>query len=234
MTTALVLSAGGMYTAWEVGVWRALAPHFQPDVIVGASAGALNGWAIAGGATPDDLMRDWLDGSLAGIGIRRTESLHRKARDLWARYRPRLPYGLTVVETPRLRAHLVRDRDVTWQHLVATCSIAGLFPAVPIAGHSYVDGGMRGALPLWAAEEMGATHAIAVNCLVGLRWRILRSLLIWRVPSHSLKVASIIPSEAFGPLRHAMVWSRPRIERWMEMGERDGRRALDALELTLG
>jgi predicted acylesterase/phospholipase RssA len=223
-----------MYAAWEVGVWRALEPHFRPDVIVGASAGAWNGWAIAGGASPDDLVRDWLDSSLAGIGIRRTEPLHRKAKDLWARYQPRMPYGLTVVETPRFRPRLIRGREVTWQHLAATCSIAGLFPSVPIGGRSYVDGGLRGALPLWAAEEMGATHAVAVNCLVGWRWRILRSLMIWSVPSHSLHVVPIVPSEPFGPLRHAMAWSRARIERWMEMGERDGKRALESVKRNAG
>jgi len=46
-----------MYAAWEVGVWKALAPHIRPDLIVGASAGAWNGWAIAGGAAPEELER---------------------------------------------------------------------------------------------------------------------------------------------------------------------------------
>lgn len=221
-----MLSAGGMYTAWEVGVWRALAPYVQPSLVVGASAGAWNGWAIAGGATPDDLARDWLDASLATIRIRRPEPLHRKARELWSRFQPRVPFGLTVVEIPRLRARLIRDSEVTWQHLAATCSIAGLFPSVPIGGRSYVDGGLQGALPLWAAEEMGATHAIALNCLVGLRWRILRTVFRARRASPQLQVVSIIPSEPLGPLKYALVWSRPRIERWIELGERDGKQAL--------
>src|ERR1039458_5392786 len=45
--TALVLSAGGMFGAWEVGVWKTLSRHLRPDCIVGASAGAWNGWMIA-------------------------------------------------------------------------------------------------------------------------------------------------------------------------------------------
>ena len=52
MPTALVLSAGGMFAAWEAGVWKALSGRFQPDVIVGTSAGAWNGWAIAGAPRP--------------------------------------------------------------------------------------------------------------------------------------------------------------------------------------
>src|ERR1035437_3866188 len=57
--TALVLSAGGLWAAWEVGVWSVLRERFRPDLIVGASAGAWNGWAIAGGCTPLELARPW-------------------------------------------------------------------------------------------------------------------------------------------------------------------------------
>src|SRR6059036_130018 len=71
MGTALVLSAGGMFAAWEAGVWKALHRRFEPSLIVGASAGALNGWLIAGGATPDQLAGAWLDPS-AGRILRRT------------------------------------------------------------------------------------------------------------------------------------------------------------------
>ena len=60
MKTALVLSGGGMFGAWQAGAWRALAGRFAPDLIVGASVGSLNGYAIAGGATPDELAEFWL------------------------------------------------------------------------------------------------------------------------------------------------------------------------------
>ena len=48
---ALVLSAGGQWGAWEAGAWKVLSQTFQPDLIVGASVGAWNGWAIAGGCS---------------------------------------------------------------------------------------------------------------------------------------------------------------------------------------
>jgi predicted acylesterase/phospholipase RssA len=63
---------------------------------------------------------------------------------------------LTVVEAPRLRSHIVRGPEISWQHLAATCSIPVVFPPVRIGGKLSVDGGFLGALPLWAAEEMGA------------------------------------------------------------------------------
>jgi NTE family protein len=215
-----------MYAAWEVGVWKALASHVRPDVIVGASAGAWNGWAIAGGAGPEELEREWLDSSLATLRVLRPEPLHRRARDLFSRFRPQVPFGLVVVETPRFRERLVRDGEITWRHLAATASIPALFPALRIDGCLCVDGGLLGALPLWGAQEMGATRAIGLNCLRGFPSRILRKVLWRRLQPLALEVVSIVPSERLGSLRDSVVWSRTKIERWIELGERDGKQAL--------
>jgi NTE family protein len=229
VTTALVLSAGGMYAAWEVGVWKALRDRVDIDLVVGASAGAWIGWAIAGGATPDELERDWLDPATGRIlawgphstGVLRPDELHRKSRELHARYRPQIPCGVTVVEVPRLRARLVRDSEITWQHLAASCSIPFCFPPVRIDGQHFVDGGLLGALPLWAAEAMGATRAIAVNSLIHPLFRVAHSVLDRRAPSAALEVTRIEPSEPLGSLRNAVVWNRPVIERWLALGERE-------------
>jgi len=204
---------------------------------VGASAGAWNGWAIAGGATVDELERDWLDPATGRIlawgphskGLLRPENLHRKSRDLFARYRPRIPFGATVVEVPRLRTRLLRDSEVTWQHLAASCSIPFFFPPVRIDGKHYVDGGLRGALPLWAAEAMGATRAIAVNALTHPLFRAVHTLLDRHRASAALEVIRIEPSEPLGRLRDAVVWSEPLIARWLALGERDGARALRSI-----
>src|SRR5579862_9012522 len=51
--TALVLSAGGMFGAYQAGAWRELSASFRPDLVVGTSAGSLNGWSIAGGCPPE-------------------------------------------------------------------------------------------------------------------------------------------------------------------------------------
>src|SRR5437660_10136687 len=108
MTTALVLSAGGMWAAWEVGAWRVLCEQIEPDIIIGASAGAWNGWAIAGGATPDDLAREWLHESMAHVMRTRPHRMYEKAQELCERYTPRGAFALTTVEVPSLRCHLVR------------------------------------------------------------------------------------------------------------------------------
>lgn len=226
-----MLSAGGMFAAWEAGVWKVLAERVRPDLIVGASSGAWNGWLIAGGATPEELVREWHDPSIAATWLFRPELLRSKAQDLWNRFRPKVPFGLTVVEVPQLHARLVQGTDVTWRHLAATCAIPGAFPPVSIANKQFVDGGLLGALPLWAAEEMGATHAIALNCLTNLSFRMLRALLRPRIASATLDVTLIEPSEQLGSLRDTICWSHSNIERWIELGERDAKRAMSKITM---
>jgi len=241
VTTALVLSAGGMFGAWEVGVWKALRTRMQFDLVVGASAGAWNGWAIAGGCTPGELVEYWLDPHTAQVmqpgihrhGFMRPDTLYQSARKLFAQFQPRIPFGLTMVELPRLKPRLVRDSEITWQHLAATASIPLCFPPVGIGGHRYVDGGFPGsALPLWAAEEMGATRAIAVLCLTTLPFRILRHVVRSRHSSSALEVIRFEPSEPLGSLRQAIHWTAANIVRWIELGERDANRALLSMTIS--
>jgi NTE family protein len=239
MSTALVLSAGGLYAAWEIGVWKVLRERFVFDIVVGASAGAINGWMIAGGSTPEEVAAEWLDPLTAGImqpglhrsGLMRPDALYAKVRSLTARIQPRIPFGLTIVELPGLRVRLVRDGEVTWRHLAATCAIPFGFPPVRIDGKLYVDGGLKSSLPLWAAEQMGATRAVALNVLTTAPFRILRRLLPPRRPTSALKTLIIEPSVRLGPLAHAVRWSPDRIRKWIDLGERDGNRAMTSITM---
>jgi len=228
-----------MFAAWEAGVWKALHGHFQPDIVIGTSAGAWNGWAIAGGATPDELIAEWLDPSTAKImqpglhlaGLLHPRVLHEKAHELYDRFRPRLPFALTLAEVPRLRPHVICNSEVTWQHLAATCSIPFGFPPVLIDGRRYVDGGLLGALPLWAAERMGATRAIAFNVLNTVPFRLLRKVLRPPQTCGPMQVLHFEPSIALGSLKSAIFWSRANVERWIELGELDGKRALTSITM---
>src|SRR5277367_6301153 len=114
---ALVLSAGGMYGAYQAGAWRALADVFQPDLVVGASIGALNGWAIAGGCDPDALVDRWLHLD-AAVGYRwkfprspfqglfDTGPLQRMMRDVHESFQPRVPFALVVTDLKKLRPRI--------------------------------------------------------------------------------------------------------------------------------
>jgi NTE family protein len=236
---ALVLSAGGLWAAWEVGAWSVLRERFRPDLIVGASAGTWNGWAIAGGCTPEELARLWLDpatGEIMRFGLHATgflqgEPLRAKARELFERFQPRVPFALTTVEIPWLRCHIVRDRDITWQHLAASCAIPCAFPPVEIGGRHYVDGGFRGALPLWAAEELGATRAVALNVLNTPVFRLLHRAMRQRRAGGSLEVIRIEPSRRLGSLYDAVRWTAGNIERWIAQGEQDAKRAVSSITM---
>jgi len=238
--SALVLSAGGMFGAYQAGAWRYLAGCFQPDLVVGASVGALNGWAIAGGISPDELAAVWRDPRLAGVGrfARRLAAgildagpLATLIRELATRYTPRVPFALTVVEVPRLRLRLLKTPEITWEHLLAACAVPAVFPPVRIGGRLCVDGGLLGALPLWAADEMGAERVVAVDVLPAMPSRVLRASvrLAQRFAppppaSQARVVARIAHGEPLGSVREALYWNRARAERWMEWGAADAAR----------
>ena len=229
---ALVLSAGGLWAAWEIGAWKVLSKTFRPDLIVGTSAGAWNGWAIAAGCSAEELARLWLDPDTAHImcfgmhstGFLQGGPMHAKSRELFERFKPRIPFALTTVELPWMRSCIVRDSQIRWEHLAATCSIPLAFPPVRIGEHLYVDGGFRAGLPLWAAEELGATGALALNVLNTAEFRVLQVLLWRKRTAGKLKVQCIEPSHRLGSLKQALTWNPNNIERWMAQGEEDAMR----------
>ena len=243
MKTAVVFSAGGMFGAWEVGVWRELAPLLKPDIVVGASIGALNGWMVAGGCPIEELESRWLDLRVMsrprwqfprGLleGALEFDPLEALIRQIHEAYRPRLDYGVVATDTLRMRPRLFRAPDVTWRHLAASVGIICIFRQYRIDGRVYSDGGLLGALPVWAAAEMGAERIVAVNCLPALPSRTMTAgmrTLQWAVPyrrprlPESVEVAEIRPHGPLGSLRESMIWNETNVSRWMERGRADER-----------
>jgi len=239
MRTALVLSAGGMFGAYQAGAWKALAGVLQPDLVVGTSAGSLNGWAIAGGCTPEELAGIWLDPEMTRLmrvrwrrsswkGLWDPAPLEASTRRLFERYQPRIPYALTLTEVPPMRARLVRGEDVTWRHLVASCAVPCGFPPVRIDGRLYVDGGLLSVLPVWAAVECGATRVIAVNALPIMPSRLVRAAaqVAYKLgpgvrAAEGIEIIHVRREQPLGSLRDAIRWSAANACRWMEMGEQD-------------
>jgi len=130
-----------MFGAYQAGAWRAVSRALAPDIVVGASVGALNGWLIAAGLTGDELVHHWLDpasGDLMPYRTRRLpwqsmfdpQPLRRRAKLLVDHYSPRMDYGVVLLQLPGLRPKLFRNTEVTWQHLVASCAVPVGFPPV--------------------------------------------------------------------------------------------------------
>jgi NTE family protein len=239
MPCALVLSAGGMFGAYQAGAWNVLSQRFQPDLVVGASVGALNGWAIAGGCSAADLVAMWREPATAGLmrlrfpfvpwnGFIDPTALDRQVRDWYARFKPRVPYSATVVEVPRMRLVRVPLEQITPEHLMASCAVPFGYPPVRIGGKLYVDGGLLDILPVWAAAEMGATRVIAVNVLPLMPSRPLRAALgvvrlLGRKPAGvaGLDVVTVSPRTPLGSIRDALTWNAERVRRWIQQGEDD-------------
>ncbi|MBV8817312.1 MAG: patatin-like phospholipase family protein, partial [Acidobacteriaceae bacterium] len=176
MKRALVLSAGGMYGAYQAGVWKVLSQTFQPDIIVGASIGAMNAWAIAGGCTPDALIDRWMNlEPLARFrwrfptqlldGMVDSAALVELVKQIHVEYEPQLEIGVVATDLLRLRPVVFTGAEVTWQHLAASTAIPGIFSQHRISNRVYSDGGLLDAVPIWAAAEKGAQYILAVNVL---------------------------------------------------------------------
>jgi NTE family protein len=239
MPCALVLSAGGMFGAYQAGAWNVLSRRFRPDLVVGASVGALNGWAIAGGCSAAELLDMWRAPATGGLmklrfpfvpwnGFIDPTALARQVQDWYTRFKPRVPYSTTVVEVPRLRLVRVPLEQITPAHLMASCAVPFGYPPVRINGRLYVDGGLLDILPIWAAAEMGATRVIAVNALPVMPFHPLRAVvrvvrLVGRKPAAvtGLDVVLIRPRAPLGSIRDALTWTPENMRRWIQQGEDD-------------
>ncbi|HXG33099.1 MAG TPA: patatin-like phospholipase family protein [Bryobacteraceae bacterium] len=234
--TALVLSAGGMFCAWQAGVWSALAGRLRPDVVIGVSAGALNAWAIAAGCSPEQIEAWWLDPGLAQCsrlrfpwppwsGLLDPAPLRAFLQRL-AALEPRIEVLIATTELPALRPRLFRGCEVGWEHLAASCAVPLCFPPVKLGGAWHVDGGLLCALPLWALTEARVRRAVAVHVLREPPSRWMAALLgavrrkargLAAIPPH-VSVELIAPESPLGSVWDAFFWRRENIERWIEAG----------------
>lgn len=180
---ALVLGGGGSKGAMQAGLYRALCQlGIRPDLIVGASVGALNGAAIAAGVGPKTLAHGWESLSRRDLlrfnrrilwrlgAVRSIFSSNRFYRFLEGRLPVRTFSELKIplmVITTRLATGEARvwERGDLPKAVQASCSIPGILP--PVKDHEgiwHVDGALADNLPVETAGERGATHIIAMNC----------------------------------------------------------------------
>jgi NTE family protein len=237
--TALVLSAGGVFGAYQAGVWKALADSFQPDLVVGASIGSINGWLIASGCDPRELEALWLqaDEVLAvkpklprrwSQGFLNGQSIENRLSDLCSRYSPRVEYGVVLTDLRRLKPRCFTGETLGYRHLLASCAVLGAFDLQRLEGALYTDGGLMGALPLWAAESLGATRIIAVNVMprapLPVRLAIGASRAASRgcpAPEPVVETVNIAPEKPLGSFFELLRYRRTRIREWIDLGYRD-------------
>lgn len=216
-----------MFGAWQAGAWAALAENpgaSRFDLVVGASVGSLNGYAIAGGASPEELCTFWRQPEMA-----RLDRLPEVIRELMDRYPPKAEYACVLTDLFRMKPRVFSGGEITWRHLAASCAVPGYLPFYRIDGRLYGDGGLPNPLPLWEAAGLGAKRIVALHALPEIPSAILRPFVkIFRmIFGHNppldpgIELTMILPGCRLGSMHDALHWNASNIEKWIQQGRRD-------------
>jgi NTE family protein len=171
---ALALGGGGTRGFAHIGVIKALEKAgIVPDIVTGASSGAVVAALYAGGHAPADLERialelnqgDLLDFVLFGDGWIRGEALQAFVnRQVQDRPIEKLAKPFAVVVTAARSGRMaVFNRGDTGLAVRASASVPNLFIPPVINGEAYLDGGLTSPVPARLARAMGADIVIAVD-----------------------------------------------------------------------
>ena len=174
---ALVLAAGGPRGFAHVGVLKALHEiGFEPDLIIGASVGALIGSAAAAGLSVERIealafefdfyrMARWSPGD--GMKLDGTEIATLLRRTLVVTDFAQLKTAFAVVATD-LASGLPAafNRGDVAVAVQASCAIPGYFAPVRIRGREFVDADVASPLPVKVARTLGARRVLAVDVAV--------------------------------------------------------------------
>ena len=186
VTTAFVLSGGGSLGAVQAGMLQALLEQdMHPDLLVGASAGALNAAFIAGhGFTPpavERLARLWRGLrrsdvfpfaprrhvlALAGVEAsicspQRLERLVRRNLPFARLEDAAVPVAIVATDVLSGTDALLTEGDAV-AAVMASCAIPGIFPSVDVGGRPLFDGGVANKTPISAAVALGADRIVVL------------------------------------------------------------------------
>lgn len=228
---ALVLSGGGMFGAWQAGAWSVLARNFRPDLVVGASVGSLNGYAIASGTPPQELCDRWIHPQLVSL-----DRLDETIADLLKRPLE-LEYAVVLTEIPRMKPVTFTGVQITAAHLAASCAVPLAKLPVKVAGRWYADGGLLNPLPVFAAVEFGATEILALHALPYLPGVVLPMLAkpFLAVFGHkpplppNVRVVTLTPPSRLGSWSDAIWWRENNSKRWLREGAEAAEKNISAL-----
>jgi NTE family protein len=175
---AWVLSSGGPRGFTHVGVMKALDElNVAPDVIVGASAGALVGVLRAAGwrgAEMEAFALDMAPTALARVAIGSNETFSGSAIAGLVRDQVRAKGHAPLLEKLPLMVvcvvHRVADKSIVPFNagdaglaVQAACAIEGQFTPVRVRGQRHVDADLHLPLPVRLARSLGATRVLAVD-----------------------------------------------------------------------
>jgi NTE family protein len=179
MTVAFVLSGGASLGSIQVGMLQALSrAGIRPDLVVGASVGALNGAWVAGDPSArnvDRLADTWehidrndifplrpLHGLLGFLGREQSLVPNAGLRRLLGEHLTFERLEQAPVRFNAVAVDVLTGRDVCLSSgnavdaITASAAIPGIFPPVVIDGRPYMDGGVVNNTPISVAHGLGA------------------------------------------------------------------------------
>jgi NTE family protein len=184
--TAFVLAGGGSLGAVQAGMLQELiAADVRPDLVVGVSAGSINGAFLAHDPTPAtaehiaELWRRVTTREALGLSWRSLFGLlglrgHvADARGIQGILERELPYR--TFDAARVPLHIVAADELTGAEVLlsegsvvtavlASTAIPGVFAPVTIGGRKLVDGVIAAGTPIATAVRLGATRLIVLPC----------------------------------------------------------------------
>lgn len=185
VTTAFVLAGGGSLGAVEVGMLQALVEaDIAPDLVVGASVGAINGVHFAASPNADgvadlaDIWRRIGRGNVFPLSVTRSirallgggTSLV-SPKELRSLLEENLP--CKALEDTAIPVHVVASDFVSGEErvlsrgsaveaILASSAIPAVFPPVRLGDTYLVDGGIANNTPVTVAVHLGAARVIVL------------------------------------------------------------------------
>jgi NTE family protein len=174
---ALVLAAGGPRGFAHVGVLRALDElGIRPDLIVGASVGALIGSALAAGLSVAQIetfafdfdfyrLARWSASGgfkLEGRGI---SDLVQQTLGVRKFQQLRIPFAAIALDVQRQEVAIFNHGELG-PAVQASCAVPRWFAPVRIRGREFADGDAVSPLPVKAARQLGALKVLAVDVAI--------------------------------------------------------------------
>lgn len=170
----LVLSGGAVRGAAHLGVLQVFDEHgIRPDLVVGASVGAVVGGLYCAGLSPLELQKigkemDWRRlGRLVrpGLGffdISRMEKFIDELTGGVTIEELEIPFAAVAVDV--LSGELIVLRQGSLARAIrASASLPGIFTPLEDGDRLLIDGGALNNLPVCVAQDMGADYLIAVD-----------------------------------------------------------------------
>lgn len=180
MTLGITLSGGGARGLAHIGVLKALEEKgIQPDVISGASAGAIVGALYAAGKTPDEIFDiakesnlfkllkvNFMSRGFANLKYLKQVLEENIAHDNFDALTTPLYISISNLGKGEVE---IRSNGKLFDVVVASCSIPIVFSPVEIDNQIYVDGGLLMNMPAQPIRDK-VDVVIGVNVMPDREW----------------------------------------------------------------